>query len=96
MAESTGVTYLRYVVVFYLLASCTQMLQALFRSLGRLKVTIENSVLQISLRVLTSYLLIGVLGIRAVCLGTFVGWVAMALYSGRLAVRYFRSVEAEK
>ena len=96
VAESTGVTYLRYVVVFYLLASCTQMLQALFRSLGRLKVTIENSVLQISLRVLTSYLLIGVLGIRAVCLGTFVGWVAMALYSGRLAVRYFRSVEAEK
>lgn len=94
VAEATGVTYLRYIVVFYLLASCTQMLQALFRSLGRLKITIQNSVLQISLRVLTSYLLIGVLGIRAVCLGTFIGWVAMALYSGRLAVRYFRAPES--
>ena len=92
-AEAAGVTYLRYVVVFYLLASLTQMLQSLFRGLGRLNVTIQNSVLQISLRVAVSYLLVGVLGVRAVCLGTFVGWVAMSLYSGRLAVRYFRASE---
>lgn len=91
LARATGVTYLRYVVVFYLLASCTQMLQALFRGLGRMGVTIQNSALQITLRVAVSYLLIGTLGIRAVCLGTFIGWMAMIAYSGPLAARYFRS-----
>ena len=94
-AEAAGVTYLRYVVVFYLLASVTQMLQALFRGLGRLNVTIQNSVLQISLRVAVTYLLVGTLGVRAVCLGTFVGWTAMVLYSGRLAARYFRAPASE-
>lgn len=85
-----GIIYLRYMAFFYISVSVTQMLQALMRGIGRLRVTILNSMLQISLRVACSYLLIGRLGIRAVCWGTFIGWLGMIVYGGWHAARYFR------
>ncbi|MCI8423026.1 MAG: hypothetical protein HFF50_05785 [Lawsonibacter sp.] len=84
-----GVTYLRYMSLFYIAVSFTQMLQALFRGLGKLWVTIINTILQISLRVGFIYLFIGRLGIAAVCWGTLIGWLGMVIYGGFHAIRYF-------
>lgn len=84
-----GVTYLRYMAFFYIAVSFTQMLQALFRGLGKLRITIVNTVLQISLRVSFTYLLIEHLGIAAVCWGTLTGWLGMVAYGGFHTIRYF-------
>ena len=85
-----GTTYLRHMAVFYIAVSFTQMLQALFRGLGKLRVTIVNTILQISLRVGITYLLIGRMGVSAVCWGTLLGWLGMVVYGGYHAIRYFR------
>lgn len=89
-ARMGGIIYLRHMAVFYIAVSFTQMLQALFRGLGWLRVTILNTVLQITLRVVLTYLLIGSMGIAAVCWGTLAGWVAMIFYGGCHMLRFFR------
>lgn len=89
-----GVTYLRHMAIFYIAVSFTQMLQALFRGLGKLRVTIINTVLQISLRVGFTYLLIGRMGVSAVCWGTLLGWLGMVMYGGYHTICYFRKNRA--
>lgn len=89
-----GVTYLRHMAIFYIAVSFTQMLQALFRGLGKLRVTIINTVLQISLRVGFTYLLIGRMGVSAVCWGTLLGWLGMVVYGGYHTICYFRKNRA--
>lgn len=89
-----GVTYLRHMAIFYIAVSFTQMLQALFRGLGKLRVTIINTVLQISLRVGFTYLLIGCMGVSAVCWGTLLGWLGMVVYGGYHTICYFRKNRA--
>lgn len=89
-ALQSGTVYLRHMAVFYLAVSVTQMLQALFRGLGWLRITIINTILQITLRVALTRLLIGPLGVSAVCWGTLVGWLSMIVYGGYWTLRFFR------
>lgn len=88
-----GVTYLRYMAVFYTGVSLPSMLQALFRGIGRLRVTLISTLLQIAVRVIMTSALIHRLGISAVCWGTLTGWFCMILYCGFHAIRFFKLQE---
>lgn len=54
--------------------------QGLFRGLGQLKATLAATLIQIPVRVIISYCLIGRLGIRAVAAGIMTGWAFMIIY----------------
>lgn len=88
-ALETGVTYLRVMAFLYFFAGINQMYQGYFRGIGKPKVTIISTTVSISARVGATYLLIGKLGIIAVCLGTLFGWIVMTI-NGEIFRRRFK------
>ena len=89
-ARNAGVTYLRYMAFFYQTIIITQMLQALFRGVGELKITFINTVLQIFFRVAGSWLLVGRLGVAGIAWATQAGWTAMAVYGCWEVHQYYK------
>ena len=89
-ARNAGVTYLRYMAFFYQTIIITQMLQALFRGVGELKITFINTVLQIFFRVAGSWLLVGRLGVAGIAWATQAGWTAMAIYGCWEVHQYYK------
>ncbi|MGI5825052.1 MAG: MATE family efflux transporter [Bacillota bacterium] len=94
-ALATGVTYLRVMAFLYFFAGINQMYQGYFRGIGKPKVTIISTVLSMTTRVGSTYLLVGKMGIIAVCLGSLLGWFAM-IGNGEFFRRKFnRTIFAE-
>lgn len=75
-----GVSYLRPMAFFYLLPAITNGLQGYFRGMGKMRVTLVATVVQMIFRVGLVYLLapkFGIAGIAYACMG---GWIAMLAY----------------
>ena len=79
-ALQQGLSYLVPMAVFYFLSGINNTWQGYYRGLGRLKITLMATLVQMPVRVILSYLLFDFCGIQAVALGTAVGWVCMAGY----------------
>ena len=75
-----GLSYLIPMALFYFLSGINNTWQGYYRGLGRLKITLMATLVQMPVRVLLSYLLFDSCGIQAVAIGTAVGWVCMAGY----------------
>lgn len=73
-------SYLRNIALFYLLAFCGHTFVGWFRGNGRMGVTFWGTTLQIVVRVIGSYLLVGFLGLDAVALATGGGWVLIVAF----------------
>ncbi len=73
-------SYLRNIALFYLLAFCGHTFVGWFRGNGRMGVTFWGTTLQIVVRVIGSYLLVGLLGLDAVALATGGGWVLIVAF----------------
>ncbi|NLZ80338.1 MAG: MATE family efflux transporter [Clostridiales bacterium] len=75
-----GVSYLRPMAFFYLLPAITNGLQGYFRGMGKMRVTLVATAVQMLFRVGLVYLLapkFGITGIAFACMG---GWIAMLAY----------------
>ena len=90
-ALQSGVIYLQYMALFYLALSGPQILQALFRGIGRMDIAIYATLLQMLFRVGATYLLFHTTGVAAIAMGSPIGRLAMGLYEGITAIRYFRA-----
>lgn len=77
---STGVTYLRWMFFAYSIISIPEVFQAFFRGTGQVKITIIATIIQIAMRVACTKFLLGLIGIKAVSLSTFFGWLLMGIY----------------
>ena len=73
-------SYLRNIALFYLLAFCGHTFVGWFRGNGRMGVTFWGTTLQIVVRVIGSYLLVGFLSLDAVALATGGGWVLIVAF----------------
>ena len=67
-------------VSFYFLSGLNNTWQGYYRGLGRLKITLWATLIQIPIRVVFTYLLLGCCGVQAVAIGTIIGWVCMFFY----------------
>jgi putative MATE family efflux protein len=76
-ALDTGVTYLKIMAFLYFFAGINQMYQGYFRGIGKPKITIISTILSMTTRVGSTYLLVGKVGIMAVCIGSLLGWIVM-------------------
>ena len=56
-----------------------------------MKLTVASTFIQISLRVVFTYLLIEACGLDAVAYGTMIGWGVMVLFGGINAIMYFKN-----
>lgn len=81
-AESVGLgaSYLRLMGWFYYLSFIGHSFVGHFRGTGRMSVTFWGTTLQILVRVLGTYLLVGFWRLDAVALSTGLGWVVIVLF----------------
>ena len=85
-----GIEYLKTMSVFYVLSGFCNIFQGLFRGVGKLRITLIATVMQICVRVSLSYILAPYLGITSVCYAIAVGWVLMIIYEGVACKKYFK------
>ncbi len=76
-AIASGCAYLGWMALFYLLPCLTNGCQGFFRGMGRMRVTLLGTLIQISLRVLFVYVLVPQMGLPAVAFASAIGWLAM-------------------
>jgi putative MATE family efflux protein len=84
-----GVKYLRFMSVFYIISGFCNILQGLFRGVGKLRITLIATLMQISIRVVLSFLLAPYFGISAVGYAVAAGWIMMLIYEGLACKRFF-------
>lgn len=79
---ASGVRYLGTMAFIYLFAFLGEVIQSFFRAIGRLRLTMIASTLQVVLRVVLSYFLIPLWGVRGICVAVASGWVLLVLIEG--------------
>lgn len=79
---SLGVSYLKLISIMYVMPAATNCIQGFFRGLGDLKVTLVSTILNMSARFLTAWLMIHMLhgGFDRLAWANFFGWVAMLAF----------------
>jgi Na+-driven multidrug efflux pump len=85
-----GVKYLRLMSIFYIVSGFCNILQGLFRGIGKLHITLIATLIQILIRVVLSLVLAPYFGISAVAYAVAIGWVAMLIFEGSLYKKYFK------
>lgn len=75
-----GMLYIIPMACFYFLSGITNSFQGYFRGIGNLRITLIATIIQIPIRVVLTYSLLGRFGIQSVVIGTTVGWICMSLY----------------
>jgi len=92
---SIGSSYLRLMSILYILTVFCNSFQGFFRGLGRMRVTLFATMIQIPIRVFLSYFLLNQLGLNAIPVATGIGWVCMVAYESYLYRKYQREVQPE-
>lgn len=87
---SIGVEYLKNMSLFYVLAGFCNIFQGLFRGVGKLRVTLFATIMQIAIRVALSYAFAPYMGIKSVCYAIVAGWIFMITYEGLSCRKYFK------
>lgn len=85
--------YMLVISIFYFLCFTGSTFVGFFRGVGRVEVPVIGTFIQMSIRVVLSYLLIGRIGLKAVALATGFGWLAIVVY---LAITYKCAVRQDK
>jgi len=84
---AAGAKYTGAMAFLYLFAFFGEVIQGFFRGIGRLRLTMIASLLQVALRVVLSYLLIPVWGIYGICVAVASGWILLVLIEGTYSIR---------
>ncbi|MDO5423711.1 MAG: MATE family efflux transporter [Eubacteriales bacterium] len=75
-----GVDYLTLMAFFYILPGLTNGMQGYFRGMGKMKVTLAATIIQVSLRVVFVYILVPRIGMTGAAYACMIGWTLMLLY----------------
>ncbi|WP_238886605.1 MATE family efflux transporter [Clostridium sp. YIM B02551] len=86
-----GVKYLELMAFFYLLPSWTNGIQGYFRGMGDFKVTLISTFLQISTRVIFSYILAPRMEIVGIAVACLFGWIVMLAYEVPACIKHRRA-----
>ena len=74
-----GADYLSLMAFFYIYPTLTNWIQGFFRGMGRMRITIVLTAVQITLRTVCTYLLAPEMGIRGIAVACAVGWTGLLL-----------------
>ncbi len=75
-----GVSYLHWIGGFYFLSFIGNHFVGWFRGTGRMNITFWGTTIQVAIRVVLSYLLVGRMGLGCVGLATGIGWIVIVCY----------------
>ena len=93
-----GMSYLQLIAFMYFMPSATNIIQGFFRGLGDLKVTLISTILNMSARFLSAWIMIHILGGGFGCLAwaNFVGWIAMLSFQVPMILTRWRKEKVEE
>ena len=79
---SLGISYLKLISLMYVMPAATNIIQGFFRGLGDLKVTLISTILNMSARYLSAWIMIHILhgGFERLAWAYFWGWGAILLF----------------
>ena len=89
---AAGTRYTRTMAFVYFFAFVGEVIQGYFRGVGRLRLTMIASLLQVMLRVALSYCLIPRWGIYGICAAVSTGWVLLVLIEGLYSLHTVRQL----
>ena len=92
---AAGVRYTGAMAYLYLFAFLGEVIQGFFRGIGRLRLTMVASLLQVVLRVVLSFFLIPLRGIPGICAAVVTGWVLLVLIEGSYSLRTVKKADNE-
>lgn len=72
-----GVKYLSVMAFLYCLSGLTNGLQGYFRGLGNMSITFISTSMQITIRVIFTFILSPSMGIEGIAFASGIGWIAM-------------------
>ena len=75
-----GTSYLRWMGLFYFLSFIGHVYVGHYRGIGRMNITFWGTTIQIAVRVVFTYLLVGAMGLDAVAFATGLGWLVIVLF----------------
>ncbi len=87
---ASGVYYLQVMAFFYFLPAITNVIQGYFRGIGKLKITLNSTFIQIVGRVIAAYLLAPHFGLFGVAFACLVGWIVMLGYEVPVFLRVWK------
>ena len=92
-----GVAYLKLIALMYVMPEATNIIQGFFRGLGDLKVTLISTILNMSARFLSAWVMIHIMhgGFDRLAWANFFGWVAMLAFQIPMIVCRWKKVFSE-
>ncbi|HJC34565.1 MAG TPA: MATE family efflux transporter [Candidatus Mediterraneibacter faecipullorum] len=92
-----GVSYLQLIALMYFMPSATNIIQGFFRGLGDLKVTLISTVLNMSARFLSAWIMIHIMvgGFACLAWANCIGWIAMLFYQLPMILTRWRKEKVE-
>lgn len=88
-----GVQYLQLMAFLYLLPGITNIFQGYFRGLGKMKITLNATLVQIVVRVLAAYLIASHFGVKGIALACLIGWIFMLGYQIPVFTKTWKKVK---
>ena len=89
---AAGAQYTGTMAYLYTFAFLGEIIQSFFRGLGRLRLTMIASLLQVVIRVILSYLLVPRWGITGICVSVVTGWILLNLIEGAYSLKKARQL----
>lgn len=87
-----GVKYLKLMAFLYLLPGLTNIIQGYFRGMGMMKITLNATLVQIIIRVMSAYLIASYFGVKGFALACLIGWVFMLSYQLSVFTKVWKKV----
>lgn len=84
---AAGAHYTATMAFIYVFSFFGEVIQGFFRGLGRLRLTMIASMLQILLRVALSFFLVPKLQMRGICISVAAGWILLVLIEGSYSLK---------
>ena len=94
-AIDMGLSYIHIIAFIYTMPAVTNGLQGYFRGMGLMKVTLMSTALQIATRVIASYILAPMFGIKGIALSCGIGWIAMLAYEVPMLLHNLKHLNTE-
>ncbi len=92
---AAGSSYLSVMAFLYVLPGMTNGFQGFYRGMGRMKMTILGTTIQISFRALFTFLLAPKIGLKGIAYASGIGWSIMLLVEVPIALYALRKMKKE-
>lgn len=95
-AIQAGINYLHIMAFIYWMPALTNIIQGLFRGMGKMKITLNSTFVQMVGRVIAAFPLAYWFGLKGIVIACFIGWVGMLSYELPFFLKQWKTIKEEQ